>query len=109
MGSETRIWTLDQPIGNYSSTEFGTLNGTPPDGFSWDNCIFNKMIKTPWETVLFNDRMVKHEVRAFLQEDETSPAYRDVIVNFLRKPHVDGTDLKIVVGENGEMLKQTVY
>ena len=97
------------PPGNYNSTEFGKLNGTSAEGFSWDNCIFNKMLVTPWETVFINDRMVKHEVRPFLQEDENCPAYRDVIVNFLRKPHVDGTDMKIVVGENGEMLKQTVY
>ena len=53
--------------------------------------------------------MVKHEARAFLQEDETFPSYRDVIVNFLRKPHVDGTDMKIIEGDDGKMLKQSVY
>ena len=61
------------------------------------------------ETVFVNDRMVKHEVRAFLQRDETRPSYRDVIVNFFRKPHVDGTDKKMVEGEDGEMIEQTVY
>ena len=109
MGSETRIWTLNQPPGNYNSSEFGKINGTPPEGFSWDNCIFSKMLTTPWETVFVNDRMVKHEVRAFLQEDETRPSYRDVIVNFFRKPHVDGTDKKLVEGEDGEIIEQTVY
>ena len=69
----------------------------------------NKMLITPWETVFVNDRMVKHEVRAFLQEDETRPSYRDVIVNFFRKPHVDGTDKKLVEGEDGEIIEQTVY
>ena len=109
IGSESRIWTLDQPIGNYNSTEFGKLDGTPAEGFSWDKCIFNKMLTTPWETVLFNDRMVKHEVRAFLQKDETRPSHRDVIISFLRKPHVDGSDKKLVEGEDGEMVELTVY
>ena len=47
---------------------------------------------------MFNDRMAKHETRPF---DGNRPALRDVIVNFIRKPLVDGSDKKL---ENGGII-----
>jgi hypothetical protein len=92
---------LHQPTGNYESSEFGELEENPAiqvgDGFSWDNCVFNKTLKQPWETIIFNDRKVKHEAREFVAENETyGHCHRDVIVNFLRKPLLDGSDMKRV-------------
>lgn len=102
-GCESRIWKLDQPTGNYDSHAFGQLESESDlpvlDGFSWDNCLFNKVLESPWETILFNDRMVKHEVRGFFSEDESKASYRDVIVNFLRKPLSNGMDERMVNGK----------
>lgn len=103
-GCESRIWKLDQPTGNYGSHAFGQLDeesgsGLPVlEGFSWDNCLFDKVLQSPWETIIFNDRMVKHEVRGFFAEDESKASYRDVIVNFLRKPLSNGMDERMVNG-----------
>ena len=94
-GGESRIWKLQQPTGNYSSHKFGHLKSkrrssiATPDGFNWSNCLFNTALCKPWETILFNDRLVKHEARGF---DGPRPCYRDVIVNFIRKPLADGSD-----------------
>uniref|UniRef100_A0A7S2D7C8 Uncharacterized protein n=1 Tax=Alexandrium andersonii TaxID=327968 RepID=A0A7S2D7C8_9DINO len=93
-GGESRIWSLDQPTGNYSSGEFGHMKRRPsietPVGFDWNNCLFNKALTEPWETVYFNDREVKHEARGF---DGQRPCKRDVLVNFVRKPLKDGSDM----------------
>lgn len=99
IGSESRIWNLRQPTGNYDSTHYGklTMNGPfpAPEGFDWDNCLFNKALDSPWETIVFNDREVKHEVRAFhRREDAVGKCYRDVLVNFCRKPLSDGSDIR---------------
>jgi len=92
-GGESRIWKLDQPAGNYSSDQFGSmkkrLSIKTPIHFSWENCLFDKALTEPWESVFFNDRLVKHEARGF---DGVRPCQRDVIVNFLRKPLLDGSD-----------------
>jgi hypothetical protein len=103
-GCESRIWNLDQPTGNYNSTLFGKFDDEEdsyllvPDGFSWDNCLFNKVLESPWETIIFKDRMVKHEVREFFPHDASKASYRDVIVNFVRKPLSNGAD-KCMVNE----------
>jgi hypothetical protein len=99
-GSESRIWKLEQPTGNYDSSKFGVLNKadnkTTDPGFDWNNCLMNTALDTHFDTIIFNDRDVKHEVRAFFQEkDTTGPCYRDVIVNFVRKPLSDGSDMKV--------------
>ena len=65
------------------------------DGFSWGNCLFDKALESPWETIYFNDRMVKHEVRPFHREaGRSGPCHREVIVNFVRKPLSDGSDFR---------------
>jgi len=101
-GSESRIWKLDQSAGNYDSHEFGRLDNNSDlpalERFSWDNCLFNEALGSPWETIIFNDRKVKHEVRGFYPKDESKPSYRDVIVNFLRKPLSNGMDKHMVNG-----------
>eukprot|EP00959_Pyramimonas_sp_CCMP1952_P183287 3831980-Pyramimonas_sp.AAC.1 len=60
---------MAQPAGNYDSPEFGRLSDAPscptPKGFDWNNCLFNEPLTQPWDTVIFNDRMVKHEARPF--------------------------------------------
>ena len=67
------------------------------DEFSWDNCLFEKALESPWETIFFNDRMVKHEVRLFYRNEGTDgPCHSDVIVNFVRNPLSDGSDLRRV-------------
>lgn len=110
-GGESRIWSLNQPIGNYDSPMFGVLGDgndptepPAPEGFSWDNCLFNKPLDQPWETILFNDRKVKHEARAFLPEDETKPSSRDVIVNFVRKPLANGMDKRLKDGKEASIV-----
>ena len=96
-GGESRIWTLDQPTGNYHSECFGVLNESKdqPKDFFWDNSILNQALTTPWETILFNDRKVKHEARAFVKGRESIPCSRDVLVNFVRKPLANGIDMKM--------------
>ena len=55
-----------------------------------------KALESPWESIFFNDRKVKHEARPFLREHGTKgPSQRDVIVNFVRKPLLDGADEKV--------------
>ena len=103
-GGESRIWTLDQPTGTYKSQSFGEVDfdddsNSNLNGFSWDKCLFNKALESPWETILFNDRKVKHEVREFFSQDKNEPSYRDVIVNFVRKPLSSGDDVMMVNGK----------
>jgi len=79
-GGESRIWSLDQPKGNYESVEFGKLDTPAQNGFSWENCLFDKALESPWETVIFNDRMVKHEARAFVPgSQQTMPRTPNVM------------------------------
>ena len=105
-GGESRLWKVEQPTGNYDSDEFGELqnhaSNAKPNGFSWDNCLFDKVLETPWETILFNDRKVKHEARMFFRDEDEGPCYRDVIVNLVRKPLSDGSDTKLVDGNRVE-------
>lgn len=98
-GGESRIWTLDTPIGNYPdqameetdvSQTFNNNGGYIATG---QCCLFNLSLTSPWDTLYFNDRRVKHEARGF---DGARPCVRDVIVNFLRKPLKDGSDRKLV-------------
>eukprot|EP00581_Thalassiosira_minuscula_P008315 CAMPEP_0183703140 /NCGR_PEP_ID=MMETSP0737-20130205/994_1 /TAXON_ID=385413 /ORGANISM="Thalassiosira miniscula, Strain CCMP1093" /LENGTH=347 /DNA_ID=CAMNT_0025929849 /DNA_START=326 /DNA_END=1369 /DNA_ORIENTATION=- len=111
-GGESRIWTLDQPTGTYKSQSFGDIdvgddsnsNEYALNGFSWDKCLFNKALESPWETILFNDRKVKHEVREFFSQDKNEPSYRDVIVNFVRKPLSSGDDVKMVNGKEESII-----
>ena len=91
-GCDSRIWDLSQPTGNYDSSAFEALNAKASDGFSWDKCIFNRPLQSQWETVIFNDRKVKHEARKFFAENSDEHCHRDVIVNFVRKPVLDGSD-----------------
>merc|ERR1719318_1556471 len=80
-GGESRLWKLEQPTGNYEDSEFPEMK---------KNLILDRALQEPWETLYFNDRMVKHEARAY---DGDRPCYRDVIVNFMRKPLVNGWDM----------------
>ena len=88
---------ITKAMGNYDSPRFGELSKESKyrDGFSWENCLFDKALESPWETIYFNDRMVKHEVRPFHREaGRSGPCHRDVIVNFVRKPLSDGSDFR---------------
>lgn len=87
-GGESRLWRLDAPRGNYSEEEFNK-------DYMKNNLLLSHAIQNPWETLYFNDRIVKHEARAF---DGERPCVRDVIVNFLRKPLKYGYDKKLVNG-----------
>lgn len=87
-GGESRLWRLDAPRGNYSEEEFNK-------DYMKNNLLLSHAIRNPWETLYFNDRIVKHEARAF---DGERPCVRDVIVNFLRKPLKYGYDKKLVNG-----------
>lgn len=102
-GGESRIWKMEQPTGNYDSDEFGKFvensDLAVPGSFSWGNVLFNKALESPWETVIFNDRKVKHEVRNFFMGDKEDPCYRDVIVSFVRKPLASGDDKRMVNGK----------
>ena len=53
---------------------------------------------------MFNDRKVKHEVRRFFRNEDEELCYRDVIVNFVRKPLSDGSDTKLVDGNRIESI-----
>lgn len=80
-GGNSRIWPNSVPNGNYDVAG--------EDGPSLQHCLLDHVLTRPWETLLFNDRHVKHEARAF---DGPRPCSRDVIVNFIRKPLSDGSD-----------------
>ena len=77
-GGESRLWSLEAETGNYEEGEFqsGALD---------KYLLFNHALGDPWETIYFNDRLVKHEARAYVGKDGGS-AFRDIIVNFIRKP-----------------------
>ena len=90
-GGESRLWKLDAPTGNYKEEDFNN------DDLQ-KNLLLNLALQTPWETIYFNDRIVKHEARAF---DGDRPCSRDVIVNFLRKPLKEGHDKKL---DNGSII-----
>ena len=86
-GGETRLWKLSSPTGNYDEEEFVS-------GKLEQHLLLNHALTDAWETVFFNDRRVKHEARA-IDGDGQSSCVRDVIVNLLRKPLKDGTDVKL--------------
>lgn len=92
-GGDSRIWPLSTPKGCYTDEEFET-EGSP---FHKKNCLLNYQLRKHWDTILFNDRKVKHEARAF---DGARPAYRDVILCDLRKPYTDGVDKMLDVNGN---------
>ena len=101
-GGETRIWNLQQPIGFYRNADFGESNNTTvPDikGFKWSNILFRKTMTQPWETIVINDRKVKHEGRAFYSKEKGKPCYRDVIINNMRKPYLGGIDKMRIGGK----------
>ena len=102
-GGETRIWNLQQPIGYYGNADFGSDNNitTVPDikGFRWSNILFRKTMTQPWETIVINDRAVKHESRAFFSKEKGKPCYRDVIINNMRKPFRGGIDKMLIDGK----------
>lgn len=88
-GGESRLWSLKAPTGNYDGVG---VNGHPistPSDFRWDNSLANITLTDPLETLFFFDRKIKHEARAF---DGKRPCHRSVLVQFIRKPVVDGSD-----------------
>ena len=95
-GGETRLWDLQQPIGYYSHKGFGNDSDDEsiPDleGFRWSNILLRKTLTEPWETVIFNDRLIKHEARQFFVKEMGKICYRDVIINQSRKPYLHGID-----------------
>ena len=82
------MWSLKATTGNYSEDDFNK-------DYMKNNLLLSHALQNPWETLYFNDRIVKHEARAF---DGERPCTRDVIVNFLRKPLKGGEDKKMVNG-----------
>ena len=85
-GGETRLWKLSAPTGNYQEQDF--LSGKLDK-----HLLLKHTLEDPWETIFFHDRKLKHEARAV---DGPRPCIRDVIVNLIRKPLKDGTDVKLV-------------
>jgi len=94
-GGESRLWPLSTPMGSYGDEMFDTKGNS----FYKSNCLFNRPLRAQWDTVIFNDRLVKHEARPF---DGPRPAYRDVILNDIRKPYSDGVDK--MIDENGSIV-----
>ena len=82
-GGESRIWKKEMATGNYKDSEFDNL-------VSQGLLLFSHPLTDPWETIIFDDRRVKHEARAFKCSNATCK--RDVMVNFFRKPLSDGSD-----------------
>ena len=91
---EIRLWPILTPMGNYKDHLFESSTCT----YRKTTCLVRIPLHSKWDTIMFNDRMVKHETRPF---DGNRPAFRDVIVNFIRKPLVDGSDKKL---ENGGII-----
>jgi len=54
-----------------------------------ETLVCSMTLSDTWDTLIFNDRKVKHEVRPFVG---SAGAYRDVIVNDLKKPYSNGLD-----------------
>ena len=96
-GGETRLWSLDATTGNYCANLASTPSTRPtllnsrageddecramhphlPERPDASLSLGTLTLKDPWETVLFNDRALKHEVEAF---DGDRPCSRCVIV-----------------------------
>ena len=88
-GGESRLWSLDTPTGNYDEDKFRS-------GIMGTQLKMDYALQGPWETIYFNDRKLKHEARPFYGPGGTT---RDVIINFTRKPLLDGTDVKLELEE----------
>ena len=92
-GGETRLWSNDTPAGNYTEDEFHQMGDKVRKqtqdfkNLFYFFCILKLILDYPlqhqWESVFFNDRVLKHEARAF---HGGNIATRDVLVNFIRKP-----------------------
>ena len=77
-GGETRLWSLDATTGNYcEDDECRAMHPHLPEKPDASLSLGTLTLKDPWETVLFNDRALKHEVEAF---DGDRPCSRCVIV-----------------------------
>jgi len=72
------------------------------DGSDWNDCLLDKPLDSNFDTIIINDRIVKHQVRFYFRERGTNeqPCHRDVIISLVRNPLSDGSDIK-VVEENG--------
>ena len=75
-GGESRLWKMSAPTGPYLEEEFES-------GAMAKHLIFSKALTDPWQTLIFNDRKLKHEARAF---DGPRPCVRNIILNMIRKP-----------------------
>jgi len=84
-GGKTRIWNLDMPKGYYSDEKFEDMKKSA-------QVIFEHKLSKPFETLFIRDRFIKHEVRYFSAKNPTQKCVRNVIVNFLRKPLLNGAD-----------------
>ena len=48
-GGESRLWSLETPMGNYDEEDFPKKKGLQ----------LNHSLQDPFETIIFNDRLVK--------------------------------------------------
>lgn len=85
-GGESRLWKLSAPTGNYKKSDYlcGKMD---------HHLILRHTLTDPWETIIHNDRKMKHEATIL---DGPRPCVRDVIVNLIRKPLKDGSDVKLI-------------
>jgi hypothetical protein len=71
----SRIWTLNQPSGPYTDAEKEKNNG---------NLLAERTLMKPFEGVLFQDRLIKHEGSSFEPEVEGEFKTRDMLIFFCR-------------------------
>ena len=80
-GGQSRIWTLDSEKGK-------AKDASKKDDLS--KCLFDQTLDQPFDTIVFNDREVSHDVVPF--QISGDKGHRSVIVDFIRMPLLDGSD-----------------
>jgi len=78
---ESRIYSLDQPSGQ--------MTGEQSVRARRETRLVERNLTTPFETLLINDRKVKHDNKPIIPADKTQYAFRDVHVIWARRFNED--------------------
>jgi hypothetical protein len=81
--AESQLWKLAQPSGKCAVEDLES-----------DNLLTRKVLRDPFDILMFFDRFLKHDVEAFYAENTSKDAQRNVMVAFARRPFKDGSDFE---------------
>merc|ERR1712039_599848 len=81
MGGQSRVYSLEQPVGMLQSEEQEEL--------AEKNRIFRRTMAEEFHSIFLADRCVRHDNLPLVQLDKTRPASRRVLVIWIREPRGD--------------------